>query len=198
MISLSGGAPVRVTNQESDFEQASAWSPDSSKFLYSRLSSGKKSLMTVRTSGGATPVELKNDIDSYLAAWSPAGDWITYYSEKGWNLVSPDGKTTRFLGKINTSNLAFSADGKLLYGIDTGTPEVDRDRATLFSLDPVTLKQKVIKELGKDMLPTTNFYPGVRFSLAPDGKSITYSTSKHRSDLWLLEGYRQPGWLSRF
>jgi serine/threonine protein kinase len=198
MISLSGGAPVRVANQDADFEQGSAWSPDSSRFLYARLNAGKKSLMTIRTSGGATPVELKNDIDSYLSAWSPAGDWITYRDEKGWNLISLDGKTSRFLGKIDAEYLVFSSDGKLLYGIQQGETDADRDRVTLFSLDPVTRKQTVIKELGKDMLPATNFFPGVRFSLAPDGKSITYSTSKHRSDLWLLEGYRQPGWLSRF
>jgi hypothetical protein len=153
---------------------------------------------SIRASGGATPVELKNDIDSYLSAWSPAGDWVTYRDEKGWNLISLDGKTSRFLGKIDAEYLAFSSDGKLLYGIQQGETDTDRDLVTLFSLDPVTLKQTVIKDLGKDMLPATNFYPGIRFSLAPDGKSITYSTTKHRADLWLLQGYRQPGWLSRF
>ena len=198
MISLSGGTPVQVTNEAAESEDGSTFSPDGSRFVYLRTSSGKVQLMTVRTSGNAAPVELKDDVQNNLSSWSLAGDWITYRDEKGWNLISPDGKTSRFLGKINTSSLAFSSDGKLLYGVDTGTPEVDRDRATLFSLDPVTLKQKVIKELGKDMRPASNFGPGVRFSLAPDGKSITYSTSKHRSDLWLLQGYRQPGWLSRF
>ncbi|MGB0052271.1 MAG: hypothetical protein WBQ02_08525, partial [Terracidiphilus sp.] len=87
---------------------------------------------------------------------------------------------------------------KQLYGIEDGTTATDRDKVTLFSLDPLTLKQKVIKELGKDLRPASNFGPGIRFSLAPDGKSIIYSTVKSRSDLWLLQGYRQPGWLSGF
>jgi hypothetical protein len=64
-------------------------------------------------------------------------------------------------------------------------------------MNPVTLRQNVIKELGKDLRPVSGFNPGIRFSLAPDGKSMVYSTVKQRSDLWMLQGYSQPGWLSR-
>jgi hypothetical protein len=110
----------------------------------------------------------------------------------------PTGKTTRFLGKINTRYLTFSADGKLLYGIETGQTPADRDKVTLFSLDPATLQKKFIKELGKDLRPSSNFGPGIRFSLAPDGKSILYRTSTSRNDLWMLQGYRQPGRFSLF
>ena len=116
-----------------------------------------------------------------LPDWSPAGDWITLRDNKGWSLISPDGKTTKFLGKIATSHLAFSKDGKLLYGIRLGETAADRERnnlfsldpVTLFSLDPVTLRQTVIKELDKDLRPFTDFRPGIRFSLGPDGKSIS-------------------------
>jgi len=82
----------------------------------------------------------------------------------------------------------------LLYGIQSGETEADRDRATFFSLDPVTLKQRVIKELGRDLKPQSPAGPGIRFSLAPDGKSFVYTTAKIRNDLWMLTGYRQPGW----
>lgn len=30
--------------------------------------------------------------------------------------------------------------------------------------------------------------PALRLSLTPDGKSITFSTSKSTSNLWLIEG----------
>jgi eukaryotic-like serine/threonine-protein kinase len=198
MISLSGGSPVRLTNAESSSESSGSWSPDGSRFVYFQMVGGTISLMLVRTSGNVAPVELRKDLADALSDWSPAGDWITYRDKKGWNLVSPDGKTTKFLGDIATDFLAFSKDGKLLYGIQTGEGERDRERATLFSLDPNTLKQRVIKELGKDLRPQSNYDPGIRFSLSPDGKSIAYSTLKSRTDLWMLQGYRQPGWFDRF
>jgi serine/threonine protein kinase len=197
LMSVAGGSPVRLTNNQQGAEYGSTLSPDGSRYVYIYSFAGKASLMTVRTSGNAAPVALKDDVLYYLCDWSPAGDWITYRDEKGWNLISPDGKRSKFLGNVDTSYLAFSKDGKLLYGIQTSLTSAEQDRATLFSLDPVTLTQKTIKELGKDLRPTYAFRPGIRFSLAPDGKSIVYSTAKSRNDLWMLQGYRQPGWLSR-
>lgn len=197
MTSLSGGAPVQVTNGDAESELGGSWSPDGSRFVYIAYEGGQDSVMTVKTSGDAVPTALKENVEGSLPEWSPVGDRITYRDEKGWNLISSDGKATRFLGKINTQYLAFSSDGKLLYGIETGETDAERDRATLFSLDLVTLKRKVIKELGKDMRPDSGLHPGIRFSLAPDGKSILYSTQKFRSDLWMLTGYRQPGWRAR-
>lgn len=72
------------------------------------------------------------------------------------------------------------------------------DRAILFSLDPITLQQKNLRDLGKDRIAKTYFAPGIRFTLTPDGKSLTWVTGTFRTDLWLLQGYRQPGWLGRF
>jgi hypothetical protein len=37
-------------------------------------------------------------------------------------------------------------------------------------------------------LPAVSNNPSVRLSLAPDGKSLTYSTVKNTSNLWLIEG----------
>jgi hypothetical protein len=100
--------------------------------------------------------------------------------------------TVKPLGKIKTSHLAFSKDAKLLYGI-----REEHDKTTLFSLDIGTLKMTDIQELGKDLAPTSDVFPGIRFSLTPDGNSITYTTSVEKSNLWILEGFRQPGLLSR-
>jgi eukaryotic-like serine/threonine-protein kinase len=194
--SLSGGAPVRLTNAEPSSEDGGCWSPDGSRFVYVQQA-GKASLMLVKTSGGATPVTLQEDTETDLPDWSPVGNEITFHDKKGWSLISLDRKTTKFLGKIETSYLAFSKDGKVLYGIQTGETEADNGRATLFSLDPITLKRKVIKELSTDDMPRENFGPSIRFSVAPDGKSFVYTTAKYRNDIWMLQGYQQPGWLGR-
>jgi Tol biopolymer transport system component len=198
MSSLSGGSPVRLTNAQTNFEFGGSWSPDGKRFVYLKSDAGQGVLMTVRTTGNAAPVLLKKLVAADLPDWSPVGDWITCHGDDGWSLISPDGKTAKFLGQIHTEYLAFSKDGKLLYGIDTGETEADHAHATLFSLDPATRKRKDIKELGPDLIPETNITPGIRFSLAPDGKSFVYTTARRRKNLWMLLGYRQPSWFSRF
>ena len=152
--SLSGGSPVRLTNSEPGHEYFGAWSPDGGRFAYLQVQGGILSLMTVKTRGGVAPIVLKDGVKYEYIDWSPTGEWIVYADEKGWNLISPDGKASKVLGKIHTIGLIFSKDGKLLYGIRTGEAEADQDHATLFSLDPMKLRQKVIKELDKDRVPS--------------------------------------------
>ena len=195
--SANGGPPVQLTNTRNGDEWGGSWSPDGSQFVYIQ-SRPTYALMIVKTSGNATAGVLKKGIDARcLPEWSPTGEWITYRDKNGWWLISPAGKTSKSLGKIETPYLAFSKDGKLLYGIETGETEGTIQRATLFSLDRATLKQKVIRELGKEVAPQSPDGPGPRFSMAPDGKSFVYSTAFHREDLWMLTGYRQPGWRAR-
>jgi hypothetical protein len=190
MRSLAGGSPIRLTNNEQGSEDGASWSPDGSRCVYLQTLGSKHSLMMVRTSGNAAPVELRKDVSGFFPNWSPTGDWITLRDEKGWNLISPDGRASKFLGKIQTQYLAFSTDGKLLYGLHIDETGGDPRRATLFSLDPATLKQKAIKEVGDELgVPHSK----LEFSVAPDGKTIACSAVYIRPDLWMLQGYRQPG-----
>ena len=194
VASLAGGSPARLTNSPPAIaEYASNWSPDGKEYVYLQASGGKANLTKVETSGNATPVVLRQDVDwSFLPDWSPTGEWITFEDNDGAGLVSPDGKNLKRLGKLQAPYLTFSKDGKKLYGIN-----MDKDHVELFSLDPTTLKMKVIKDLGKEWAPRDDLLPGVRFSMAPDGKSFVYAVSKTESDLWMLTGYRQSGWRAR-
>jgi serine/threonine protein kinase/WD40 repeat protein len=188
--SLAGGPPVRVTNSPSEaVEFSSGWSPDGKRYMYLQAMHGDLDLMLVRTNGNATPVQLKRVAQlPFLSAWSPTGEWITYEDENGWGLISPDGKNEKPIGKLNTWYLEFSKDGKTLYGIDRAG-----GHAALFRLDIASGKKTVIKELGKEWMPSDDLYPSIRFSLSPDGKNIVYAVSRTRNDLWMLQGYRQPG-----
>lgn len=80
--------------------------------------------------------------------------------------------------------MTFSSDSSLLYGIRR-----EQGRGRLFSLDLATRKVKNIGELARDFVPASGFYPGMRLSLAPDGKSILYPVSRTSSSLWMLEGF---------
>jgi hypothetical protein len=65
----------------------------------------------------------------------------------------------------------------------------------LFSLNIATGVEKALGDLGKDFAPSTNLSPGIRFSLAPDGKSFVYGAVKAKSNLWMLEGFETRGGL---
>jgi len=192
IMSLSGGAPERLNDWAGDTEFASTWSPDGRRFAEIAVSGGVNSLAIIKVGSRDKPVILRDDVYEFLPDWSPTGEWLTFQDKSGWNLISPDGKSIKPLGKIATKYLAFSKDGKLLYGI-----REEHDKTTLFSLDIATLKATDIHELGKDLAPRSDYGPGIRFSLTPDGKSITYATAVTKSNLWILEGFRQPGLLSR-
>jgi hypothetical protein len=188
---IAGGAPTRLTN-ESDVrsESPGSWSPDGNWFTYYATRNGKKVLMKVKTTGQASPIMLK-EIQSpmpVVPSWSPAGDWIAY----GDGLISPDGKTMRPLENKGSVHYMFSADGKLLYGIRN-----DGDRNLLFSIHIASGAEKVLGDLGRDFWPG-GFYPGVRFSLAPDGKSFVYSVLKITRNLYKFEGFdTRTGLLAR-
>jgi hypothetical protein len=185
---LSGGAPVPLTNDALS-EFPGSWSPDGAWFTYSRVNHGNNELMKVKTTGQATPVVIKTGIPSRIPSWSPTGEWIAL----GDDLVSPDGAVTRSLGKHGSPYYMFSADGALVYGIRS-----EGDRTMLFSVDLDSGAEAIIGDLGRDFHPASGLMPGIRFSLAPDGKTFVYSVGKSERNLWLLEGFASnPGLLAR-
>jgi eukaryotic-like serine/threonine-protein kinase len=192
IMSSSVGAPERLNESAIGAEWGGAWSPDGRRFAEIVLTGSMYSLAVIKVGSREKPFVLREVVTEYLPDWSPTGEWLTFRDHSGWNLISPDGNLVKPLSRIASEHLSFSKDGKRLYGI-----RQEKDRMTLFSLDVTTLMVGDIRELSRDLAPATDFYPGVRFTLTPDGRSITYSTATTKSGLWLLEGFRQPGLLSR-
>jgi hypothetical protein len=88
---------------------------------------------------------------------------------------------------IATQHLAFSKDGKSLYGI---RPEGAHQY--LFSLNISSNRIETIGDVGSDFAPGTFLNNSLRFSLSPDGQSILYSSVSNRNSLWMLEGFDAP------
>ncbi len=182
--SVSGGSPAALTNDSNLTEFPGSWSPDGNWFVYLAEKNGKPILMKVKTTGQAAPTLLKEVRAYAIPSWSPTGEWIAF----GQELISPDGKTTRPLGDKGSPYYMFSSDGKLVYGIRSA-----RDSNELFSLNIATGAEKVLGNLGKDFTPSSDLNPGIRFSMAPDGKSFVYGVVKYKSNLWILEGFEPKG-----
>lgn len=185
--SVSGGAPVPLIEAGSTRAYGGAWSPDGKWFAYWRIQEGRTSLHRVKTTGQAKAEVLKEDVKRtsapWVPVWSPAGDWILHL-DNGAKLISPDGKTTRDPSWPSAVAWAFSADGQTVYGIRV----LGFGGGELFSVNVTAGPPKVIGQIGPDTLPANSLNPVMRLTLAPDGKSVTYSTPKRTSNLWLAEG----------
>jgi hypothetical protein len=59
----------------------------------------------------------------------------------------------------------------------------------LFSINIASGKENILSNWGRDLRPASPLYPGIRFSLVPDGKSFVYAVAKSKSNLWMLEGF---------
>jgi Tol biopolymer transport system component len=187
MSAVAGGPPVSLVKPGAGTDYPGSWSPEGNWFVYWHVENGLFSLRKVKTTGQAEPVVLKEDVrgrGGRVPVWSPAGDWILYFETGGARLVSPDGKTTREISATNVIAYAFSADGRSLYGIRRQAA----DRLELISHEIAKGTEKTIGFLGPEHLPVSSLNPGLRLSLSPDGKSLTYSTVRSTSNLWLMEG----------
>jgi serine/threonine protein kinase/Tol biopolymer transport system component len=189
---VAGGTPVQLTNGPASAEYPGSWSLDGSWFAYILIQDGNVNLAKVKTSGQATPAIVKAEVEydnDTVPVWSPAGDWILL----GETLYSPDGKTVRSLGEHRSDGYAFSPDGKLVYGLRPGD-----NGETLFTVDVATGAEKIVGNFSKDYRPRSSLNPAMRFSLAPDGKSISYGVAKFKDNLWMLEGFAvKSGWLGK-
>jgi len=186
--SASGGRPVALTAGNYGLEVAAAWSPDGNQSVFLAVRAQIAKLMIAPTSGNAPATLLRDNVNAIVPAWSPDGKWIAYQaSDSSLRIVSPDGKTEHNLGKVDTPALAFSADSKLLYGMNS-TP----DHNYLFALDWATGAQHRIGDVGTNFTPAVSSTPSLRFTLTPDGKSLTFSTAHMKHSLWLLRNFLEP------
>jgi hypothetical protein len=71
----------------------------------------------------------------------------------------------------------------------------ENGQQTLFSIDVASGAERIIAS-GIRFEPRSNLSPSIRFSLAPDGKSLVYGTGLIRNNLWIMEGFKSPDTLA--
>ncbi|HET9783757.1 MAG TPA: protein kinase [Terriglobales bacterium] len=193
IASVAGGRPVRVTNDtQPRLEINGNWSPDGNTIIYYAVSGNNGDLMAAPATGNATPVRLRANIGPLVPVWAPDGRVIVCQTpDQVLHLITPDGKSDRALGKLNTLAVAFSADSKQLYGI-----AADDQHVYLEAMDVATGALRRIGDAGIEYAPNSSFQPGYRFTLTPDGKHLSYATGRFSESLYLMQNFslQTTGW----
>jgi serine/threonine protein kinase len=196
----AGGVPVRLTHSRDPYETAPSWSPDGVWISFLAKDGGTPMLMRSRVGTMDTPEVIlragpaESSTWCCVPQWSPAGDWIALVSNDGVKLVSPDGTRRRLLSTITPIAIAWALDASRIYAISLGT---DR-RPTLSSIALTTGVATTIRTFDQSVAFVTPQNPGVRASVASDGRSLLTTVLRTRSDIWMLEGFDQrEGFLDR-
>ena len=84
--------------------------------------------------------------------------------------------------------LVWSRDGKSLYSIRRTDDRV----VQMVAIEAVTGAVRVVSTLGADFYFSAPA-DGLRFTLAPDGKSFLGTIMRTHTDLWILDGFAPGG-----
>jgi serine/threonine protein kinase len=178
------------------FQGAPTWSPTNGEWIaYAGWQTDSWKLVKVRVGSAGDQQVLRSDgVANATPRWSPTGEWITWETDQGFKLVSPDGKREQILSAGFTSEQAFSSDDPWLVHTWSrdgtaiiGIKETSNRHLTLVS-HALTGKIRVLADLGAS--PPVN-HPVRGISLSADGRTVMTSIVRLRGDLWLLEGLSQ-------
>jgi Tol biopolymer transport system component len=184
---VAGGKPVRLSTENAD-ERSPSWNGDGSSIAYLRNNGGNWSLVKAASGGNSAPTVIREGCLPSHPKWNRANShWIACVTADGLTLVSEDGKETVPLTRNRWLVYGWSHDGKLLYGIS----ETASHQRVIASLDIETREEKAL-----GALPLSPAAEVRGFSLAPDGASFATSIGNPSGDIWILEGFRQPGFFS--
>ncbi len=189
---LSGEPPVKVTDGNG-IQRGATWSPDGNWIAYSSLNNGRAALMKVRVGSAARPVLLHESAGTD-PAWSPRGDWIACVRpDAGFNLISEDGQQLRQAGSGVWYAVTWTKDGSQVVGVKSDS----KHRLLLTGIKVAEGTEQVLSDLGQapptfSYAEATGLSPIRGLSLAPDGRTATFSSLDMRCDLWLLKGLIEP------
>jgi serine/threonine protein kinase/Tol biopolymer transport system component len=191
---VAGGtaAPLLPASYEG-IQSAPTWSPDGQWIAFAQWRDRQWELAKVRVGSGEGPVVLRRDgVANATPHWSPSpgSDWITWETEAGIVLVSPDGRNERELSKEQWLVHAWSPDGSKILGIK----QTDELRLSLVAITVKAKRETVLADLGPSFAINN---PVKGLTLMAGGTTVATSIVRPRGDLWLAEGITWRSGLAR-
>ena len=161
------------------------WSPDGNWIAFEILQRGRFGLGKIPAGGGGKPVQVVPVSSDQLgrSQWSPDGNWLTWLSNDGLSVVSPDGSHTELLSRETgwQQVTGFTKDSAEVIGIR-------KNENHHFVIEAIEIRSKRRRTI-LDMGPQAGAHG---FSLAPDGKSFLTTLERENGDIWILEGFTKP------
>jgi eukaryotic-like serine/threonine-protein kinase len=187
---VAGGMPAPLLPASYEgIQSAPTWSPDGQWIAFAQWKDRQWELAKVRVGSGEGPVVLRRDgLANAAPHWSPANDWITWETEAGVVLVSPDGATERELSKEQWLAHTWSHDGSQIIAVR----ENEDRHLSVIAISVNRNKESTLADLG----PSFAFNNPVKgLTLIDGGRMLATSILRPRGDLWVAEGI---GWRSGF
>jgi len=193
---VSGGKASEVVAGGKEEFGGPSWSPDGSSLAYMATIGGAYKLALARV-GSGQPLALVPDMPSPCRSapvWSPDGRWIACGgANQTVFLVSPDGAQQRSLPSPISSSydrfvLVWSRDAATIYVASSLT-----ERSRLDAIDVRSGNIRRIAEYARDVVFSNGDAYTLAGSLSRDERSFATTVLNFKADLWMLEGFPQPG-----
>jgi Tol biopolymer transport system component len=171
---------------------APTWSRDGKSIAFAEWNDNHWQLVVATVGANSDFRVLRKDgVANATPKWSPTGEWITWETDEGFQLVSPTGKPSRPL-LSNADSLpddpwlvhTWSADGSAIIGIMLA----EHRRLALVKVPLGPGAPRKLADLGVSP-PVNNPVRGL--STGTDGRMLT-SVARLHGDLWMLKGARYP------
>jgi DNA-binding winged helix-turn-helix (wHTH) protein len=123
-------------------------------------------------------------------AWSPTGEWITVRTMGGFGVASADGSRLNLLVKnfksVPAGGHAWSSDGSHIF-----YTSLESDRTILHSLDVASAEDRVVRDLGTNVIFTGDSYIWQRHAFSAARNTLATQVARHSTSTWLLEGFEE-------